>query len=225
VNTSEKAYALYKEIIDTKSAQTLWMIRLGEIFKKIRDEKLYKHLDSECTTFQEFTATPEIGYQKSTVYSFIKIYEVYIEKWEVTPETLCSIGHRRLQMLLPLIDGDPEEWLGRAQTWSDKDFINAVREAKGRPPMPDLPGSTALDTSGYDEYVKSHPCILHPKRTSERAHFPRTVKMGGKLTIPLCRECHAVYHDIGVDTFFSIYKVQIGKYFENLIAHIFKEDK
>lgn len=223
MNKSEKAYALYKEIVDTKSAQTLWMIRLGEMFKKIRDEKLYKYLDSECDTFQSFVATPEIGYQKSTVYSFIKIYEVYIEKWQVKPETLCNIGHRRLQMLLPLIDGNPEEWLGRAQTWGDKDFINAVRKAKGREPMPDLQASTALDFSGHDKYVKSHPCILHSNRKSEGAHFPRTVKMGGKFKIPLCRECHAVYHDIGVDTFFSLYKGLIGIYFEKLIAHMFKE--
>lgn len=229
---ADKAYKLYEEIRQAKAEETSQLIRLGEIFKKLHDGKMYKDLGYD--TFTEFCADPELGYQKSTVYSFVKIYEKYVLHLEVPADVLCSIGHRRLQLILPLMVHEDETsgmWLERADTWSYADLINAVRKSKGRDSMPKKKTSFQKATgeipNGYVKYVESCPCLLHSYRKSEKAHFPRTDRMGGKFVIPLCRECHTELHisarEGGVDTFFANNKAKIGQWLEQMIKDLIKE--
>lgn len=213
---ADKAYKLYDEIKSIKMDETLSLIELGKKFKEIHDGKKYKDLGYD--TFTEFCADPELGYQKSTVYSFIKIYETYVLHLDVSANVLCSIGHRRLQLILPLIALTPGEWLERAETWSYADLINAVRKAKGRDSMSKTSFQMGEIPNNYIKYVESCPCLLCARK-SVKAHWPRTDKMGGNLVIPLCQFCHDEYHR-GEDTFFFTYKVKIGQWLEQMIKDL-----
>lgn len=217
---ADKAYKLYDEIKQSKMIDTMRLIEMGKAFKEIHDKKRYKDLGYD--TFTEFCADPELGYQKSTVYSFIKIYETYVLHLNVSADVLCSIGHRRLQLILPLIgDAFDLEWLERAETWGYADLINAVRKAKGRDSMPTKTSFHDVVPKSYIKYVESCPCLLHPNRKSEKAHFPTTDKMGGKFIIPLCTECHiGDLHQQGIDTFFANNKVKIGLWLEQMVKDL-----
>ena len=138
MNKTEKAdiaFDLYTKIVEAKSAETNRVIYLGHLFKQFRDKKLYKNLDDSVDNFNEFLACPEIGFQRSTVYSYIRIYEKYVEELNFDVGYLSEIGHKRLQVILPHVDKDPVEWLSRAKTWSYKDLINELRRQNKRPPM------------------------------------------------------------------------------------------
>lgn len=230
MNKQEKAdhaFDLYQEILDTIPEETLRVFKLGHLFKRIRDEKLYKCLDSECDNFGQFCADPNVGYQRATIYAYIEVWEKYIEELHLSMDTLREITYTRLRLIISMVSKDPDEWLSRARSWSDKDLINAVRKEKGRLPM------KTIDTSGervdagknYIEYVKSHGCIFHPARKSERAHFPRTDKRGAPEdhVIPLCHECHQILHNMGVNSFFGLYKNTIGGYYYATIKRLYRE--
>ena len=226
MNKAEKAdiaFDLYTKIVEVKNTETKQLIYLGMLFKTLRDKKLYKHLDSECDNFNEFLAMPEVGFQRSTVYSYIRIYEKYVEELDYDVGYLSEIGHKRLQLILPFVDKDPVEWLSRAKTWSYKDLINETRKLKGQQPMKEVVKKKAL-FEGYIEYAKAYGCIHHRNRKPEMAHFPQTDKMGGTNMLPLCHSCHiGELHTIGVDSYFSLYKNQIWDFLFNLIDDLYKE--
>lgn len=229
MNKTEKAdvaFDLYSKILEAKSAETNRVIYLGHLFKEIRDKKLFKCLDSECDNFNEFLAIPEIGCQRSTAYSYIRIYEKYVEELNYDVGYLSEIGHKRLQLILPFVDKDAAEWLSRAKTWSYKDLLNQIRKEKGREPMKhvDAPDMSAKRVESYEEYARNYGCIHHRSRTPEMAHFPETEKMGGVHTIPLCHECHiGELHGIGVDSYLCLYKKQIFNYLFGLIGKLYDE--
>ena len=219
---AERAFLLYEEIKDIGRKQTSRLLDLGRMFMLIRDRKLYKDLG--CETFTEFCADPDIGYQKSTIYGFIKIHKKYRLEHNISDDILLELKHGRLQLLLSLIDDDPEGWIDKGLTWSYADLINAVRKAKGRDSMPKTSFQKGEIPNNYIKYVESCPCLLHPARKSEKAHFPRTHRMGGELVIPLCRECHAELHtsarEGGIATFFANNFVKIGQWLEQMIKDL-----
>lgn len=228
MNKAEKAdiaFDLYQEILDTIPEETLRVFKLGHLFKRIRDEKLYKCLDSECDNFEQFCADPTVGYQRATIYSYIKIWEKYIEELHLNMDVLRHIKYKRLQLILPHVSKDPDEWLSRAKEWSYKDLINETRKLKGRPAMKEAVGMTPPLSADYLGYVKNHGCIFHPKRKAEKAHFPRTDKRGApkEHVIPLCADCHHHLHDLGVVSFFGQYRNQICGYYYATIEKLYKE--
>lgn len=226
MNKADKAdiaFDLYTKILEAKSAETNRVFLLGHFFKEFRDKKLYKDLDSECDSFNEFIAMPEIGIKRSTVYSYIRLTEKYIDELNYDVGYLSEIGHKRLQLILPFVNKDAPTWLSRAKTWSFKDLLNQIRKERGREPMKEVVKKKDL-SGGYLEYAKAYGCIHHRNRKPEMAHFPKTEKMGGIHMLPLCHSCHiGELHVIGVDSYFSLYKDQIMDYFFDLIDKLYKE--
>ena len=220
-----EAFDLYTKIVEAKSAETNRVFLMGHFFKEFRDKKLYKDLDSECGSFNEFIATPEIGIKRSTVYSYIRLKEKYMDELEFNIEYLSDIGHKRLQLILPHVDKDPVEWLSRAKTWSYKDLINELRRINKRPQMGKEVVVEKDLSGGYLEYVSGNGCIFHEDRKAERAHFLKTKGAGGLdiHVIPLCHECHQMYHGMGVVSFFGRYRDNIMDYFYGLIKNLYEE--
>lgn len=230
MNKPEEAFELYQKIIVSKSTETLRLLKLGQIFKQYRDEKLYQLCPEYCESFNEFCANPEIGYQRAYIYLLIGVYEKYIMELDIPLDVLAEIPYSRLKQMRQYIQNTPKggEWLEGAMVLSDKDWINKIRKAKGKLPMPpsvssqEHHGSSLLSTGGgkfYEEYVRSQPCINHPDRQSEYAHFPRT-RGHGEFGIPLCHECHiGKQHQDGDDTFFALNKANIGVYLDKMIKN------
>lgn len=219
---ADMAFELYSKILEAKNADTTRAIFLGQTFKKIRDEELFKCLDSDAENFNQFLADPELGFARSTAYSYIKIYEKYVEELKLDTEYLSEIGTKRLQLILPFIEKDALEWLSRAKTWSYRDLLQAIRKEKGRAPMAKLPAESPALPRKYEEYARNYGCLHHRNRTPEMAHFPQTEKMGGAHRLPLCHQCHiGELHGIGVDSYLCLYKHKIFDFLFSLIDELF----
>ena len=197
INTEkqEKAENTHKEILVRTIVTANNLIELGKLFKQVRDEKLYKLLGAD--SFKEYCAYPEISFGRSTIYSFIHIYELFVLELGYQPDRLSKIGHHRLQIITPAIkteaakakyDINPKvvhtyDWMERAEVLSESDLINEIRSAQGKPEMVPVPEEEGekyykFNRTGYVEFVTKTPCILQGERKSENAHFPRTKKRG-----------------------------------------------
>ena len=225
----EKATELHKEILVRTIVTANNLLELGRLFKEVRDGKLYKLLGA--SSFKEYCAYPEIPYARTTIYSFIHVYELFVLKLNYNIDTLSRIGHWRLQIITPVVEGEHESevgdtdfWLDNAKVLSPSDLINAVRGFQGKPEMLQLPKEIEDDKyykfnkTGWIEFVRNSPCVVHRDRNSESAHFPRTRKRGAEdwEVIPLCHECHDQAHR---DTynFLWLNRVEIFKWFYKLL--------
>jgi len=194
------------------------MIILGRLFHENHSLEYYKTLG--CDTWKEFLAQPDICYKESTVRSLVGIYKKYILELNVNEDRLMNIGHYRLRLISPVVEENPEEWLGKAEHLSLSDLIY---EVKALPPKPKKPEpimiSGRMTPKEYMEFVESQPCILHPERGAEKHHFPQTRKRTDALwkMIPLCHDCHMKYHDSPKE-FLWANRVKIIGYFWNLIV-------
>ena len=226
IEESDRAFMVETEIRHRRAEIAKNFLELGRLFKLVRDEKLYKLRDHP--SFLSFLA--DVGFRRTTVYSYIHVYELYILKLKIVPDFLITVPYRQLQMINPVVEKNPEEWIYKAKELSESDLITEVRAAQKKPLKEypkSIPGRPELfDFNSYLEFVKAYGCILHPGRKADPAHFPRTQKAGAPdhWRIPLCRECHDSYHHDSTD-FLMTYKDQIFDYFYSIVFTCFKLTK
>jgi len=227
-----KAEECHKEVLARTIITANNLLELGKLFKTIRDEKLYKLLGAE--TFGEYIGYPEISFGRSTIYSFIHVYELFVLKLECNPEVLSKIGHRKLQIINPVFkydatvfDYEVGEWLEKAKTLSESDLINEVRRVQGKPEMIPKPKEVEngypFDFENYLSFVKAHSCITCGSGESDPHHFPKSKGAGGReyARIPLCRKCHSQCHSDPFD-FLWLYKDDIFEYFYEVFLKCFE---
>jgi len=222
IEKKEKAHMIFLEICQRKNQVAMNLIELGRLFKTYRDEKYYLVQDYE--TFESFLGS--IGFNYKTVASFIHIHELYVEKLKINKEFLALIGHANLQLINPVVEENPEEWLFKARELSKSDLRNEVRVAQNKPEKeyPVTKGKPQIfDFKNYLEYIKAYGCILCGKKQVERAHFPKTQKAGAPdhWRIPLCREHHDLYHHDPID-FLVNYRDKWAEFFYDLIIAVYK---
>lgn len=224
ITRPEKAHELAKRIKECRKEVAMRFLELGKLFKEVRDEELYKELD--CESFTEFIADPEISFSRSTVYSFIEIYEKYTLRLKVSQEYLLDIGHGKLRIINPVVEENPDEWLGKARALSRSDLISEVREHQGIKPSFSLPITLegypyAPDLASHDSYlewVRKSPCIICERKEAFPHHFPRTKGAGAEewKVIPLCVPCHSEAHQNPKEWLWGN-RIQIFDYFYGLV--------
>lgn len=192
-------------------------LKLGSLFKECRDKKYWRDLGYE--SFAAFIGDPEIALKRSTVANMIHIYELYAEKLSIQIDELKKIGSRKLQIIAPVVETDPERWLGEAETSSKSDLINSVRAEQGKEPVVFKPAPKEEPTGDYLEYVRSSQCCVCGGVPAEAAHFPLTrgAGAGDEDVIPLCRKCHDEQHRAGKLTFFENYGHLIFRWMYDII--------
>jgi len=202
--------------------KNLWL--LAKSLKEMRDSKAYRLLD--CHTFNEFLGQPEVGLKHSAAYSLIRRYEIFVNHLKIPEPTLLAIDHSKLDIIAPVVEKNPDEWVGKAEHLSARDLINEVRKEQGRAemvpatPPEDRPVSPAPDS--YREYVRSKPCCACGTTPAQYAHFPRTEAAGGTFGIPLCGECHYRFH-LDPKEWCWANRACWERYLEQLASNFFKE--
>ena len=225
-----KAEELHKEVLARTYITANNLLELGKLFKTIRDEKLYKLLGAE--TFTEYCGFPEISFGRSTIYSFIHTYELYVLRLGISSERLSKIGHRKLQIISPIAKDMPHgiataTWIANAEVLSESDLINEVRRAQNKPEMIPKPKEEEnvypFSQRDYREFVSTHPCVVCGRHNAECHHFPKTKGAGAREqdVMPLCRECHMEYHHDAYD-FVWLNKDKIFRYFYDNILKAFE---
>ena len=186
---------------------THMMLKRGADLIQIKENQDYLGV---ADTFNEYLSQKDVRKDAKICMDLVNFYILH---HRLQAEDIHDIHHDRLLEAMKAIKVEPDklhDWLSLCRELSWKDLINAVRGVRGRAEMPESKPST-----GEPPYPGS-PCILHPQRVAENAHWPITEKMGGKFTLPLCRECHNELHTIGDVTFYAKYKRKIGEYLATL---------
>jgi len=225
IEKADKSHEIRAEIKNRTITTANNLLELGKLFKIMRDEKLFQYTDSECKTFEEYLAWDEVAFGRSTVFSFIHVYELYVLKLGYDVEFLAGIGHKRLQRINPVVEKDPVEWIFKANTLSPSDLRNEVRVAQGKKEIKNEVKENEIqiyEFKSYLEFIKAYPCIICGDKESEAHHLPSTKGAGEPNThrIPLCRKCHTLCHQDPFD-FLWLYKKHIFNYFYSTFLKAF----
>lgn len=123
---TDEAFTNYQLIIKIKQSITKDFWNLAIMLKINRDRKYYKTLGYE--TFEEFLGTPEISLTRSYIYKLIKNYEIWVQKWNVSPAKLIGIDSEKLYLTSMIATQDNyEEWLEKAKTLSRSDIRGLIK--------------------------------------------------------------------------------------------------
>ncbi|GAG06165.1 unnamed protein product [marine sediment metagenome] len=115
------AFDNHQHIINLKSHITKSFLELAFFLKNNHDKKYYQVLGYDH--FEEYLGTPEIGLSRSYAFKLIKVYEVWVEKYNIEVEKLQDIDVEKLYIATTLIKGeDYEERLEQARTLSRSDL-------------------------------------------------------------------------------------------------------
>lgn len=199
------------------------MFELGKLFKDMRDNKYYKYHGYD--TFEEYIGVPELGLKRSTVYSLIQKYELYVQQLDISQNLLYQIGHAKLQIINPVVLTDPTEWIYRAKELSRSDLKNEVRLAQGKPPLEikreQKESVYAFSFDAYIDFVRGGGCCICGN-PAEPHHFPKTKGAGARETdaIPLCRQHHNEADD--AFDFLWLNRDKIFRYFYDLILEAYE---
>lgn len=131
----EKAYSNYSQLINTGGQEIALYLFRGKLLKEIRDEKLYNYLgEGGYDTFQMFLQDPELKWKPSTSYAYIRIYEYYVLRLNLSDTELRRIAWNRLQMVLPKLkakeDGEAKEIITSIGEMTHSDYKKEIEEKK-----------------------------------------------------------------------------------------------
>lgn len=135
VASGNDATALHKRIVRLRRRMESDFLQLAAYLKLMRDSRAYEVLGYE--TFSAYLASPEISFDRTTVYRLIERLERFVIALQVPPERLALIPSSHQEEMLPyvgsLITADTvEEWLDKAEVLAVSDLKIELCEASGR---------------------------------------------------------------------------------------------
>lgn len=135
----ELTFAAFQKLVQAKRFQDLTFIAIGKILKMFRDQKLYKNLDFD--NFSQFLASEELSFSREKAYVYIRVYEVFVERLQISEDELSKIGVVRLMFLAPVIRGieDNDEAIKAIDEHKDlryNDFVAKMKSATNKDGKP-----------------------------------------------------------------------------------------
>lgn len=127
-----RTISIHERIIALKDEIEMKFIKLGGYLKLVNDRKLYK--EKGCETFNEYLAMPELGFQRSTAYAVMGVYEDYIESGLSETLDIKGISYYCLDRIRQFINEPIEkfkEWISKARELSLSDLNAEIRLARG----------------------------------------------------------------------------------------------
>ena len=123
---ADEAFNNHQIIIKIKQSITKNFWNLAVMLKINRDRRYYKTLGYE--TFEEYLGTPEISLSRGYVYKLIKNYELWVQKYNVSPAKLEGIDSEKLYLAGTLTTkNNYEEWLEKAKALSRSDIRGLIK--------------------------------------------------------------------------------------------------
>ena len=123
---ADEAFNNHQIIIKIKQSITKNFWNLAVMLKINRDRRYYKTLGYE--TFEEYLGTPEISLSRGYVYKLIKNYELWVQKYNVSPAKLEGIDSEKLYLAGTLTTkNNYEEWLEKAKALSRSDIRSLIK--------------------------------------------------------------------------------------------------
>ena len=110
---------------------TLGFLEFGRLLKDNRDKNYYEALGYE--TFEEYIANPELSLSRTTIYRFIRVFEVYVEKLKLPKKELALVGCSKLDLIKERVNkSNWKKWAAKAQALSYTDLSMEVQEERDK---------------------------------------------------------------------------------------------
>jgi hypothetical protein len=135
----ELTFSAWQKLVQAKRFQDLTFIAIGKILKMFRDQKLYKNLDFD--NFSQFLASEELSFSREKAYVYIRIYEIFVERLQISQDELSKIGIVRLMFLAPVVRGieDRDEAIKTIDENKDlryNDFVSKMKSQTNKDGKP-----------------------------------------------------------------------------------------
>jgi hypothetical protein len=209
----QRAFDVRQEIIAQKRDIAARFLKLGELFHDCLDQSLWKLCGSD--SFNSFCADPEIGISPKTAYQYADLYKVFVLDGQVDNTRLLNIGPSNLEIIKRKYRETKDgELLDKAEHLSRGDLLEELgkpRKNKAFVSPSEKEYLEHLTPGTFEEWKKKAGCCVCGDVPVEKSHFPQTIGAGALdyMWVPMCRSCHQMLHQTGVDTFMSKYKIQI----------------
>lgn len=129
---TERAMAVHKHVLELKRRTAMNFLDLGKAFAEIKTKKLYEAFS--CETFEEYLGTPELSFDRSTVFALIRIFETYVMKLGMPEKDLVDIHWSKLHKIAPVVTvANAEDMLEKARTLSRSSLQVEVDSMKSHP--------------------------------------------------------------------------------------------
>jgi len=118
---AQEAHTNYENIISVKNRIGKDLLVLGKLLKINHDNKYYQTLNYD--TWESFLAMPELSMSRFWAFKLIKVYEVWVDKYNVEPAKL-NIDLEKLWLVstMGLNEHNYEEMLEKARSLSRSDL-------------------------------------------------------------------------------------------------------
>lgn len=98
---NELTFAVHQVLIRAKKVQDATFLVMGRMLKLFKDKKLYTNLDFD--TFEQYLASEEVDFSREKAYLYIRIYEMFVLRFQLDDAEISKLGVARLQMLVPVL--------------------------------------------------------------------------------------------------------------------------
>jgi len=157
-----KAFDYYQRIITLQKTGIMWFIEMGKTLYTIREEGLFKFMgDGGFDSYADFLNNPEIGFSDKSAYVYTSVYEFYVLKLQMDPESIKDIPLNRLKRMIPLLKDktveDAKKAIESTNGQTSKDFEKTVEENNISPDKPEI----YLDPENNKWIIRFKPeCVL-----------------------------------------------------------------
>lgn len=129
---NELAFAVLQTLVRARKTQDALFLVIGKMLKLVKDKKLHKNYDFD--TFEQFLASEEVAFSREKAYLYIRIYEMFVQRFQMKEKDLTDLGVARLQALVPVLKEitDRDEALAKIEELGGSsirfnEFIRATR--------------------------------------------------------------------------------------------------
>jgi hypothetical protein len=99
-NRADEAHEIFRALLEVITNRNRNVFVIGAYLKEIRDGELFRALGYD--SFAEFCASPEISFQKSTVYNYIGLHEKFILELKLSFQDIQDIPYSKLVVIMTL---------------------------------------------------------------------------------------------------------------------------
>jgi len=132
-NKYKSANNLLQELIKWKKIGGLSYLKIGQLLKSFKEERLYENLGEspEFESFEQFITIPAIDIKLRKAYYLIQIWDKFCIQLNFKPEELSEISWTTLRLLLPVVKSEnSQNLIEEAKTLRRTDLEVKVAQLK-----------------------------------------------------------------------------------------------
>lgn len=129
---ANQAYENDKGIKDLKKSINGGFLELARLLYENKLNQYHSELGYD--SFESYLAQPELGFDRTSIFRLIRIYETLILKYKVPPAELLGTDYTKLDQILPILtDSNLTEWVDKAKELSRSDLQAEIKETRKLP--------------------------------------------------------------------------------------------